>query len=506
MARARAAAADIIAGLRANDRLVVVAYAWDAAACSGLERDRTRLSAAVSAIDASDEPGNLPAALDFAAMVLRGHPHPTVIVVSDGGGGDVRDPAAVAAARALDLRYVPIGRPGRNVGLLAFSARRQPADPSSADLSLVVGSFQDTATDLDIVVTAGPNRIPIARQRLRIEPHARVARTLVGVPVPDPRLEARLDHPADDLPLDDRAYAVVPEPARLSVLAIGAPDLYLEGALLSLGAAVAVEHVPAQAMEASRARWPAADVVIFHGVVPPPEPATPGRFLYLDPRGPHSPWRGVGAADAGGDVRDPVVSRIVRDHPLVRGVSLVDLNVMTAHRLSPATGDTVVVAADRVPLLIARDRPGARAVALAFDPRRSDLPLRSAFPLWLANALTWLAERPEPEALSWPTGRTVRVGPAGTALTLDRVGFYTVGDGGGERHAPAVRVAANLASAEESDLAARPRLRVGDRVLAPPDSPPRHPRGPPRRAALALVFALALVTMEWLTFHRRLTV
>lgn len=503
MAQARAAAAGIIAGLGRHDRAIVVAYASDAGARTGVERDRGRLAAAVNSIEASDEPGNLPAALDFAATVLRGHPHPTIVIVGDGGGGDVRDPAAAAAVRGLDLRFVPVGHPGRNVAFLAFSARRQPADPSSADLSLVLGSFQDSATDLQVVVTAGPNHIPVARQRLHLDPHARVARTLVGVPVPDARIEARLEHPGDDLPLDDRAFAVVPEPARLSVIAIGPPDLYLEGALLSLGPSVTVEHLPPGAVEATRSRWPVADAVIFHGVVPPLEPATRGRFLYLAPRGPNSPWRAASTTDSGGEVRAPVVSHVMRDHPLVRGVSLVDLNVLHAHRLSPRPGDTVVVASDGVPLLIARDRPGARAVALAFDPRRSDLPLRSAFPLWLSNALTWLAERPEAEALSWPTGRTVRVGPAAATLTLDRAGFHTVA---ADPHAPPLQVAANLVSAEESDLTVHRELRVGGRVLPRPDPPPPQPGRRPHPVVVALLFALALGTVEWVTFHRRLTV
>ena len=52
----------------------------------------------------------------------------------------------------------------------------------------------------------------------------------------------------------------------------------------------------------------------------------------------------------------------------------------------------------------AADRPRApdlRVVALAFDPRQSDLPLRPAFPLLLANAIDWLTDgcqRPAPGA------------------------------------------------------------------------------------------------------------
>ena len=337
------------------------------------------------------------------------------------------------------------------------------------------------------------------------------------------QLEAVLENTRDDLPLDDRAYAVVPEPARLNVLIVGERNLYLDGALLSLGTAVHVEHVAPMFIETSRNRWTTTDAVIFNGVAPAPSPT--GHFLYLDPHGSQSPWPDRGT------IANPVVTDVRRDHPLVKQISLADLNVASARRLTLESNDVAVASALRTPLVIARTDSELRFVALAFDLRHSDFPLRTAFPLFLANALSWLANKPATEALSWPTGRTIRVDIAattgtgrgevravdvvspdgtivrapvvsgGVTLSLDRVGTTDVL---GPTGLCIARVAANLASAVESDLSPRSTLKIGGRTPPPPDSPRDQPRREPW--LIALLVALAASVGEWASFHRRLTV
>src|SRR6185503_18412310 len=111
-----------------------------------------------------------------------------------------------------------------------------------------------------------------------------------------------------------------------------------------------------------RARWADYDAVIFDGVAPEPAPLA-GRFLYLAPRGAGSPFaiRGTLAA--------PVISEVRRAHPLVRQLDLADVNVAEAARLALEPGDVAVASAFGGPLLAARERPGLRVAALAFDVR-----------------------------------------------------------------------------------------------------------------------------------------
>jgi von Willebrand factor type A domain/Aerotolerance regulator N-terminal len=542
LARARGIARDLAAGLGAADRAMLATFAAGVSAETSFETEAARLVQASDRIAASEEPGDLGRALDFAAAVLRGRPHPTLILVSDGGfsaddrAGAGPRLAAGGALAGVDLRFAPVGQRADNLGILSFAARRYPADPSSVEAAVVVQSFRDRSSDVLLEITAGADGHPVERVRLHLDPHQRLRHPLAEVAAPEARLVARLIYggngAGDDLGADDRAYAVVPGLTRARVLRVGDPDLFLDGALLSLAGGVSVQRRAPQDLEATRATWDRYDAVIFDGVVPAPAP-TRGHFIYLDPHGPASPF-----VERGGvPVRNPIVSDIHRAHPLLRHVSLVDLNIAEARRLELAPGDEPVAAALGTPLILARARGDLHIVALAFDVRRSDLPMRAAFPLLLANAIGWLGAPEIADASSLRTGRSARVvlppGRASATVTdptgathlvaaqagaieipIARAGFYRIvatprsaGNAGataGASSPPAVTLAANLGDPTESDTRPAPTLDLGGRVLAPPDPPVRRPR---REIWWLALLAAALLTLgEWWTYHRRWTV
>jgi len=517
---ARAQARALVAGLGAHDRALVASFAADVTAETGFETDASRLARAIDAVAPTEEPGDLGRALGFAASVLRGQPHPTLVLVSDGRFSDdararVRwddaTPDAVPSLAGIDVRWSRVGRRARNVALLAFAARRLPADPTSVEAAVTLRNFGDAAAAVTLEITAAGT--PVDRARVRLAPGETWRHVLPDVAAPGARLVARLLE-GDDLAADDRAYAAVPGLERLRVLRVGPPNLYLDGALLSLGETIAVHGARAETAEATRARWSAYDVVILDGVAPAPAP-TAGHFFYLAPRGSGSPFpdRGV--------VRDPVVSDVRRGHPLLRQLDLADVNIARADRLTLAPGDVAVASSFGAPLVVARERPGLRVAALAFDVRRSDLPMRAAFPLLVANALAWLAGTDAREVVPAVVGRVARVpaprgatrveirDPAGgraswpvegdvALVPIRRAGFYGAGE---------VTLAANASDAVESDTAPVAELVLGGRALAPPDPPRGTGRLPLEPISTwALLAAAALLLVEWVTTHRRWTV
>jgi hypothetical protein len=516
---ARAKAREIALGLGRDDRALVASFAADVTAGSGFEADAGRLVRAIDDVSPSGEPADLPRALAFAAAVLRGQPHPTIVLVSDGlfsddarASVDWRPDAAGDRPRlaGIDVRWARVGRRARNVALLGFAARRSPADPASVEAALTLRNFGDAPAAVTVEITAGERATPVDRARFSLAAGETRRHVLPDVAAPGARLVARLVEP-DDLASDNRAYATVPGLERLRVLRVGAPNLYLDGALLSLGEAVSVHGARPEAAEASRARWATYDVVIFDGVAPAPAP-TGGHFLYLAPRGPGSPFPGRGV------VRDPVFSDVRRGHPLLRQLDLGDVNIAEAERLGLAAGDVAVASSFGAPLVVARERPGLRVAALAFDVRRSDLPMRAAFPLLVANATSWLAGSDARELGAAIVGQTARVpvpqgtravpivDPAGSKWTsavtgdgvdvpIRRAGFYRVGD---------ATLAANASDAVESDTAPVKELALGGRALRPPD-PPRGGSHRPLGTS-ALWAAAALLVLEWVTTHRRWTV
>jgi hypothetical protein len=413
-----------------------------------------------------------------------------VVLVSDGA---FSDEARRTSPADVDVRFAPIGHSGRrggNVGIISFAARRVPADPSAVEAALIVQNFGARPASVAVEISAGD--ATVERERLELAPGERRRHELPNVFAPDARLRARLLVPDDDeLALDDLAYAVVPPMPHRRILRVGGPDLYLDGALLSLGSTVTVDRLAPADAEAQRARWPDYDLVVFDGVAPA-SPPDRGRFLFIDPHGPGSPFADRGA------VRDPVIADVRRDHPLARQLDLGDVNIASARRLGLAAGDVAVAGSFGVPLLIARERPGLRVAAISFDPRRSDLPMRPAFPLLIANALAWAGPKADDTAIEAPpallTGASARPREDLPEIAIAHAGFHRVGD---------MVVAANLADARESDTTPSAELQLGGRTLAPPDPPAW--RGRVGAGALALWLVVALLLVEWVSYHRRWT-
>lgn len=110
------------------------------------------------------------------------------------------------------------------------------------------------------------------------------------------------------------------------------------------------------------------------------------------------------------------------------GLDLEDRLVAGAPRVEVGPGWRVLVRAGEgdaaPPLLLCRDEPHLREVALVFDPAGSDLVLGRAFPLLVARALRWAARHEEPEP------RWTR---AGEVATLDRPPGETAGEPAGGR-------------------------------------------------------------------------
>ncbi|HXJ23829.1 MAG TPA: VWA domain-containing protein [Polyangia bacterium] len=450
---ARARARALVRGMNPADRALVASFAAEPTAESGFGADPAALERGIAAVAPTDEAGELPRALAFAAAVLRGRPRPTVALISDGG---FTEDARRAAPAGIELRYAPVGRRGENVAILSLGARRVPSDPGAVEAGVVVQSFRSAPAVVPLEILSGGHLID--RLRVTLAPGERRSITLADLFAPGARIEARLAA-ADDLETDDRAAATVPPLPRRRVLRVGDADLYLDGALLSLGRTVVVDRLPGAEAEAALARAGDYDLVIFDGVTPDEQPSS-GRFLYFDPRGPGSPLA------TRGRIRDPVLdpASLRADHPLLRHLDLADVNIAEAVRLTPGPGDRVLAGAFGAPLVIARERPGLRAVVVAFDPRGSDLPMRPAFPLLIANTLAW-------------TG-------------VDRAG------------APPSE-AALPRDPRESDTRPIARLELGGREV--PALQVARPRRWPRAGLLASGLAALLLIGEWISYHRRWT-
>lgn len=515
---AREAARRVVRAMGPDDRMLVAQMDAEVTALTALTDDSAALEAAVTAYRPRDTGLDLSRALRFARDVLRGNAHGEVIVVGDGAYPPVA-PDVTAAGAAL--RFVGVGRRGRNLGLTAFSARRYPLDRSRCEAIVELQSWSDRPES--VVLTVSVDGAPIERARLRLAPGERVQRVIERLSGGGERLEARIafeDGTRDDLPLDDVAYATLPERRRARVLSVGAGNRYLEAALLLDEYLEVVEATPATAAAAlAQGRY---DVVISDGVAVTAPPGV-GWISLRPPAGgsPRPVEPGLFSAPAGGAIG---FERVDRRHPVTRFTSDLEeahIGRVARYRLTPA--DRVLGSGSAGPLLVAGEREGGgRFVLFTFDVRESDVALLVSWPVMLINAIDWFAgedgsfqssyrtgtawRMPVPAGereatVETPSGRRVRVPVMeGRAVFFGaEAGFHRLHAGGSH-----TLVAGNLVDPDESACAPRATLSVGaTRATAPLPGRP----GLRREWWVALLAAAALIVVaEWATWHRRVTV
>jgi hypothetical protein len=586
MASARARAKEIVRGMNGADVLMIVKMDAQVTPLSGFDSDEKALLKVAQGIEASDTRADLARALKFCSDALRERKNPLLVLVGDGAypqavlervlldeksgkrvekkkekKEEAKAPKSAkkqAAVKEIDLidlrgvtlRYVAVGKSADNIGIVAFNARRYSRNKLSFEIFLEIVNYRDKPAEADLQIlvdgqVAELQRVSLKageRARLSCEPEESKGKGATSGPKKKPwcqlaasgeLLEARLqapgasaEHPKplDAFPVDDHAWALLPKQRKQHVLLVSKGNLYLEGAML-LDDNLEIAKVRPDAYTDADARK--VDAVVFDGFFPK---RPPGRhYLLLNPPadGERNPFPIAGKLQA------PLITELDSKHPVMRWVTMKDVNIASAARFALEPGVQALASSFRAPLIVAREEGGLKAVAIGFDVTRSDLPLRIAFPILVINSLDWFAGHGESLVETYRTGETWAIplafleqagrglgevavaDPAGAALKLpvqdgrvfiygSAAGPYTItapGPGGVELKQV---VAANLADAEESRIKPAPELVVGDRQLEAPSG-----FGIALRREIwiyLLLAALGLTLLEWLTYNRRITV
>lgn len=526
---------DSIRGLGGSDRMLVAQMDGAITPLSTMTNDVTELEAALDAIKPSETRADFPRALRFATDTLRGLPNAEIIVVSDGALGPAADQLGAVDLADTKLSFVGVGTGSRNAAVTGFSVRRYPLDKSRYEVMLEVTNTGSEDLDLDLVLCGDGSLTDVSR--LKLKAGERLPRFYPNLSGASRTLEARLagvkpdgeptEDPckpgavlgADDLPADDVGYALLPERRRSRIQVVTNGNMYLEAALL-LDEYLDVTTV-------SPKRYPADgvfDVTIFDGVAPAVATGS-GHVFYLDPKGNDLPF----AVDKEllNDKEDSLgFDEIEADHPIVRYTELSETRVYRAHSLKPGKEDKVIAKSFQGPILIAGRRSGYKFVALGLDLRETDLPLRISWPMLLLNIINDFVEEDTSYISSFTTGNVWRIpapsqlevakliDPSGVERTVpvqegravflgQRAGVYTLrSDEGGEKYE--TMFAANLVDSTESRIEPQKTLKIGDTEAGEVTG---FTVGVRRELWAYLLFAvIAISLVEWLTYHRRVTV
>jgi hypothetical protein len=525
LAVARGEAKKIVGGLGGADRMLVAQMDARTTPLGPLTGDTGALEREIDAIRPTDSRADFARALRFATDVLRGVPRSEIVVVSDGALAAAADASGAVHLGGAKVSYVRVGREGKNVGITQFSVRRYPLDKSRYEVMIELTNTGPEPEDIELQLLGDGALVDLTK--LRLAPGERLPRFYPELSGASRTLEAkiaRVDGTHDELPADDHAFALLPERRRAKVLVVSEGNAYLQAALLLDEYLDVTEVAPAEYARAVQGQH--FDAAIFDRVTPAEPP--PMSALYIDPRGPGAPVR------VEGELKAPGFDKIDRKHPAVRFLALDDVNVAVAHKLVPLPSDKVVGASDggASPILVAGSRGGNKFVALGFDVRDSDLPLRPAWPLFVLDCIDWFTDEDAEYLSSYRTGEVWHVPVPGAAeratvtlpdgtrqpvavhdgravLVGERAGFYAIdfdadATGAAAPDAPRVAFAANLADAAESAIAPQDKLVVDG---ADAGEVAGYHLGVRREIWVYLLLAAALLTaLEWGTYHRRVTI
>lgn len=332
-------------------------------------------------------------------------------------------------------------KPPLNAGLTLFAARRSPIAPGDWQLDAEITATAVFSGTVEILKDGTPMDLAI----VEASPEKPWRKSWRGSSETGAKLEARLATTTGDmLPSDNIALCELQPLKPLVVLVTGPEDPFLQAVL---NAIPLVEW-------AQVARFPNpvptnVDLVIASGKeLPQVAAATP--LLLINPE--QSGFWGQRA----GTLDDTPVTDLDKKSALLRHTSLNSVSIQQAGKWTPADGAEVLASSMGNALLFGQWDRGSRWLVMGFNPEKSDLPLRTAFPIFISNLLQSL--RADSEGLR---GAAVLPGHTESALKP-------------------------LAKSEGEE----------SRVSLMPNFPGWW---------LALAVALAFLTLEWFCYSRRIT-
>ncbi len=549
MEAATAAVEDLLGSLGGGDAAMVMRMDGQTTPLTRFESDMPRLAKLVREVEPSDTPADLRRALGAAADALRDRKNPHIILVGDGAYDEEalssvvwKKGTAAAGGRldgidlgGIDVRYVPVGSTGENVGIIAFNARRYATDKTSYEVYIEVQNFGKKPARRKLVLYNGDVATDVRTLELKPGEKLRQIYSRGGGEDSVLRASLELEQAADGaaagarrdaFPLDDEAWALLPARRKQKVLLVTRDNLFLEAAMLVYDN-VEVDKLLPDEFDARVAAGtlPEYSAIVLDEHAPANLPPPPAGLIYFHPSGEHAPFK------VRSEVQNPHITDVAEDHPVMRWISMGDTHFdkTDVFEVDRDRGQVVLASSVRNPIIAAMRTRERKIVACGFSVGGTDFVLRVGFPLLLVNAFDWFAADEADLMTTYATGSRVRVpmdgvvgaseaevsSPTGrrsrapladgfATFYASEVGVHELAAKEGDRVLAQVKLAANLSSPTESDIEPSTELNAGGQVLEAPEAFAASHR---QSIWIYLVLGVVLLLcLEWVTFNRRVTV
>jgi hypothetical protein len=475
-----------------------------------LTEDHAALLSAVGDIQETDAAGNLTDAVLLAEQIAKAERDAHIIIISDGGGSPLavdstsqrdseQSTAQKSQPRNSSLRFVRVGRNANNIGIVALNSRPSRSGTREMFASIANFSERERAAGVELRIDG---QLVDARA-VTVAANAQSGIVFDALPQAGGLAELKLAAD-DDLASDNIAYTHLPDARRLRVGVASENPFLLQ--------AIAVNTDIDARKISSGVNAANFDCIIVEGATGAEFIAGNRPVLAINPQDAAGLWR------ATSEIAQPQITSVNRAHPVNAYLSFGDVHIESATARATEGFLVPVIASGNDGLVWAGDDSRRRIVMIGFDLAKSDLPLKVEFPIMLANSIAWLSGREASAServvragqpaliranapsvtITTPSGETeeaaARDGVISFADTL-RAGVYQVSGG------PSFAV--SLASKAESNITPKDSIKTRAGEVTGQAEEFSSERDIWRWVALAV---LGLLMIEWLVYHRRITI
>ena len=409
-------------GLRFMDEMTVISSHTRPVIHIPFTNHQKSLREAIHTIQPTDISTNLEPAFDLAYAIAQTKPNPEIVIFSDfqsiseGLLAKLKSkPEQEKNTEKLDPEIkhhlIQIGKANDNVGITRFRVRKSLVNAFDYQTLLRVVNASEAEKKFNVELYFDENLFDVRPYTLA--PGESKSEIFSNFAFEGGKLKAVLDV-QDVLPTDNVAYATLPKRDLIPVLLVTVENLFLQKALavdeqIQLTVLTPTEYetdiLPESANSQGKKNY---QVVIFDRYSPPT--LGDGNYMFIYPPAvdssetpnPELKWN-IGAA-----LETPIITDWERTHPILQHVHLENVQIGTAYQVTPPSTAQVLARSFESPVLFIDVKPNRKIVFAAINILESDLPLRIAFPVIIANTIQWFQQRSEIQEYHLHTGEVLK--------------------------------------------------------------------------------------------------
>ncbi len=411
-------ALQLVQGLRFMDEMTVISNHKQPTIRTPFTSHQKTLREAIESIDPTDIRTDLKPAVDLAYTIAETKPNPEIVIMSDFHAvsektitlfQDTQSESQPSeeeqeSVEKPKLHLIRIGEDNDNVGITQFRVRKSIVNVFDYETLLTVVNASDEEKKCSVELYFNDSLFDVRPYTLA--PGEKKSEIFSNFAFEGGELKAVLDT-TDALLSDNVAYATLPKRKQISVLLVTEENPFLEK-VLSVDEELNLNVMNPSEYESSPKT---AQVVIFDRYSP--TNIGDGNFMFIyPPKSENTTEEDVQDTaltwDIGEALDTPIITDWERTHPILQHVHLENVLIGEAYQITPPSTAQILARSFESPVLFIDVAQNRKVVFVAINILQSDLPLRIAFPVIIANTIQWFQHDQGIQEYHLQTGEVLR--------------------------------------------------------------------------------------------------